>query len=273
MIVVVLLLLQASAWTARPESITVGDTVMLEHRFAVQPGAHASLVPLDGTDAVEPLRPPALVTGDGVLAVRYTVAVFRPGRIPILMPPVELQYADGRAITIRGDTAWVRVRSVLPRQDTLPDPQPSLAPFARRRRRVWPVVLCTTIAVVAIAGWGVRHRWVGPRPAWAVPTRDGVSVPAARWAAAGEPRAVAAVAADGLRDRIAAVLPSASRHLGVRQCLEIVARERPHWPVRELDDVLRALERARFAPAVSDDVLALGARAEAVGGALHGDET
>lgn len=273
MIGIALALLQTSAWTARPESITVGDTVLLEHRFAVQPGAHARLLPLEPTDAVEPLRPAALVTGDGVLAVRYTVAVFRPGRIPIVMPQLEIQYADGRAVMLRGDTAWVQVGSVLPAQDTLFDPRPSLAPVARRQRRVWPLLLFTTLAVVLITAWGVRRRWARPRPAWAPVAQDAaVSVPAARWAAAGEPRAVAATAADGLRDRIAEALPSAGRHLSVQQCIEVAARERPEWPVRELGDVLHALERARFAPAVSDDVLALGERADALAGALDGGD-
>lgn len=258
------LVLQGVAWTVSPESVTVGDTIWLDRRVPAEPGAHARLDPLEATDRFEPLLDPRAMTEDGTLAVRYAVAAFRSGRLSVVLPAIEVQYPDGRAVVFPSDTVPVTVRSVLPQDDPRPDPKLSLAPLARERTRWWPLVALVALTLVGIAVWVIRRMRPKPRPRWVVPGSEPVPIADERWAHAGEGRAVAAAVADALRVRIAAALPAAARHLDPEACLEIVRRERPDWPVQVLGDVLRSLERARFAPAVPNDIWELGRRADAV---------
>jgi len=51
-----------------------------------------------------------------------------------------------------------------------------------------------------------------------------------------------------------------------------VAAAQPDWPVTELADVMRALERARFAPLVGEDLVELVERADVVLGRLRPPE-
>ena len=67
-------------------------------------------------------------------------------------------------------------------------------------------------------------------------------------------RRPAAVAAERLRARIARLVPRADRALSAEECISVLEEERPDLPLRDLADTLRALERARFAPAVPSDV-------------------
>ena len=83
-----------------------------------------------------------------------------------------------------------------------------------------------------------------------------------RWLSAGEGRAVASLAAERLRARIETAVPAAAGALGDGARAELVAAERPEWPIQELEDVLLALERARFAPLVPDDAIVLADRVE-----------
>jgi hypothetical protein len=255
-------LLQAVPWTANSDSSTVGDTLWLYRQIPVEVGAHARLEPLERTDVIEPLRDPLATVRDGLLSVRYALAVFRPGRVGVSMPSIEVQYADGRTVTVPGDTVWLVVTSVLPQLDPPPDPQPSLAPVPRRATRLLPLVLLVGLTLLSVSAWGIRRRWPTTRPVWAVPSGEPGAVPDERWAELGEPRAAAANVADRLRRRIADGLPAAGRHLNIQQCLEVIGQERPDWPRRDLEGVLRALERARFAPAVANDLQELRQRAE-----------
>jgi hypothetical protein len=47
--------------------------------------------------------------------------------------------------------------------------------------------------------------------------------------------------------------------------MTVLRLRRPSWPLGELEELLHALERARFAPAVPDDVLILEEHATALG--------
>lgn len=269
-IVIALVVLQGAAWTFSPESVTVGDTIWLDRRVSVEPGAHARLEPLEATNAIEPLLDPRATTGEGTLTVRYAVAAFQSGRLSVVMPAIEVQYPDGRAVVFPSETVSVTVRSVLPPVDSLPDPKSSLGPLAREQTRWWPLVVLVALSLVGIAVLVVRRARPKPRPSWAVPTGEPVPIADKRWADAGEGRAVAAAVADALRVRIAAALPAAARHLDAEECLAVVRRERPDWPLHDLGDVLRTLQRARFAPAVPDDIWELGRRADALARQLRG---
>ena len=86
--------------------------------------------------------------------------------------------------------------------------------------------------------------------------------PVMRWIAAGEHRAVATVTMYRVRDRVAQLVPQAGQSLHIEEWLNVLRTHRPHWPLRELGDVMRTLERASFAPAIPSDVIALADEAE-----------
>ncbi|MDH5550181.1 MAG: hypothetical protein OEZ42_09775, partial [Gemmatimonadota bacterium] len=89
------------------------------------------------------------------------------------------------------------------------------------------------------------------------------------WVAAGESRAVAAVVANRLRDALARLIPEAARHLHAGECIRVVEERSLGEVGRELADVIRALERARFSPAAPADVLEVVDDAERVLRALQ----
>jgi hypothetical protein len=86
-------------------------------------------------------------------------------------------------------------------------------------------------------------------------------VPDDRWLAAGEPKAVAVRATRRLRVAVAAAIPKAHHALATAECLAAVEREAPKAPLRELRDVLGAMEQVAFATAHGVDVAALAQRA------------
>ncbi|UCF40318.1 MAG: hypothetical protein JSW43_11365 [Gemmatimonadota bacterium] len=254
--------LQLPTWAVSPGAVTVGDTVRLVRRVSAAPDVQARLRPLTATPALEPLSPPRAAYAEGELTMLYTVALFEPGRHAIAMPPAELLYPDGRVETIPGDTARIEVTSVIPADDTLPTPRGAADPLVRHPSS--PVALLALFALVlaAAAAWGLARRRTRPRPGPGEAAAGSAEPPVERWVAAGESRAVAAVTADRLRRHIAEQIPRAGRHLDTEECVRVLHDEVPEWPLRETADVLRALERARFAPAVPSDVVELVERAE-----------
>jgi hypothetical protein len=247
--------LQLSTWVVSPAYVTVGDTVRLVRRISAAPDVQARLRPLSATPALEPLTQPRAAYAEGDLTMLYSVALFEPGRHVIAMPPAELLYPDGRVETIPGDTAWIEVASVIPAEDTLPTPWAAADPLVRNPSRVIPLLVLFGLVLGAAAAWGVARRRTRPRPGPGGVDVELAEPPLERWVTAGESRAVAAVTADRLREHIAQLIPQAGRHLDTEECLRVLNDEVPEWPLRETGEVLRALERARFAPAVPSDVV------------------
>ncbi len=110
--------------------------------------------------------------------------------------------------------------------------------------------------------WGVFRRRRRRRPAWKAAVAKRAELPLAAWLKAGELKAVVTVITDSVRNRIEHLVPEASRQLSTDECLAVVVAAEPDWPHRELGEVLRALDRARFAPAVPADLMVLAERAE-----------
>jgi hypothetical protein len=262
MVLLLLVALQLSTWAVSPGHVTVGDTVRLVRRVSAAPDVQARLRPLAATLALEPLSPPRAAYAEGELTMLYTVALFEPGIHAIAMPSAELLYPDGRVETIPGDTARIEVGSVIPAEDTLPAPQAAAQPLTRYPSRWIPLLVLFAVVLAAAAAWGVVRRRTRPRPGPGDADVTPAEPPVERWVAAGESRAVAAVTADRLRQYIAQMIPRAGRYLDTEECLRVLHDEVPEWPLRETGDLLRALERARFAPAVPTDVVELVEQAD-----------
>ena len=93
----------------------------------------------------------------------------------------------------------------------------------------------------------------------------------ARWLAAGEPKAVAARAAQRLRRAVAHAVPDAHEALSTEECLAALERARPDAPLRDLRELLVALDQVAFATAHGVEVAPLAARARALARELHGN--
>jgi len=251
-----------ATWAAAPASVTVGDTVYLTRTLPASPQVRVRPQPLASTAVVEPLADPVVELLGDVLVLRYAVAVFEPGVQRIAMPQVELFYPDGNTETVLGDTALVRVRSVLPPGDSVPPPRTSLAPLPRPRRSGTAAVMLVSLVVAGTGAWVIVRKRVGPRLRPLEAIASAVTAPLRAWVEAGELRAAAAALADQLRRTIAGLEPGAEAGLPTEALLAVLRRRCPGWPLAEIEDVLHALERARFAPAVPHDVLSL---AEQVG--------
>ena len=247
-----------ATWAAAPASVTVGDTVYLTRTLPASPQVRVRPQPLASTAVVEPLADPVVELLGDVLVLRYAVAVFEPGVQRIAMPQVELFYPDGNTETVLGDTALVRVRSVLPPGDSVPPPRTSLAPLPRPRRSGTAAVMLVSLVVAGTGAWVIVRKRVGPRPRPLEAIAPAVTAPLRAWVEAGELRAAAAALADQLRRTIAGLEPGAEAGLPTEALLAVLRRRCPGWPLAEIEDVLHALERARFAPAVPHDVLSLG---------------
>ncbi len=253
--------LLAQVWSVFPEQPTIGDTVVFEREVVVaDPTARLRLGPLPASPSVEPLVRPEVISGAGGFVARYVVAFFETGEHTVVMPELELVYPNGRVETRGGGSALVTVSSVLPEGDSLPPPRTSREPIPRDVFRASPAVLLLTGVLVLSVGWGVLRRKPRRRPAFAgVDTEVGVGVgdiPIPRWIAAGEPRAVATVSMHRMREHIQTYVPQAEPSLDLRAWLRTV-EGRSEWPLRELAEVMRALERASYAPAIPSDVIAL----------------
>jgi hypothetical protein len=256
------LLLQGGGWTVRPAAPTVGDTVWLERVVPALPGAVGRARALTADELVEPLRPPEIVTTTRGLVVRYTVAFFAPGRHELPMPALEVVHPDGGVELVLGDTALAVVRAVVPDTAEAPEVRDARSPLGRVAAEPLPVVLLGGGTAAALALWAFLRRRRGPAPGPAEPQAPAPEAPLLRWLAAGERRAVATLAMQRLRLRLEAAVPQATRGLALAECLAVIGAARRDWPLRELSDVVTALERARFAPLAGDDLTELVDRAD-----------
>jgi len=266
MIALLVLLIQADGWTAAPGQPTVGDTIRIERRITAPAGWRIRAGRLASSTVAEPLGDPAVLASSppGQWVVRYAVVAWTPGDITLAMPPLWRLGPDGTADSLSGGTATFHVASVIPDSVKAPAPQPSLGPLRLDRSSPLPV-----IAAVFLAGGAllllILWRRRGPR---SVAAGQGLpvaaAVPDSRWLAAGEPKAVAARAAQGLRRALALAVPDAHEALSTAECLAAVERARPDAPLRDLRELLLALDQVAFATAHGVEVAPLAARARAL---------
>jgi hypothetical protein len=260
-----LLVLQANGWVATPSQPTVGDTIQLERTIAAPAGWRVRAGKLASGTVAEPLGDAALLAARGAWVVRYTVVAWTPGEITLDMPPLWRLGPDGSADSLSGGIATFHVASVIPDSVKAPAPQPSLGPLRLDRSSPFPV-----IAAVLLAGGALLllFLWRRRGPRNVVAGQGGLAVdgevPDARWLAAGEPKAVAARAAQGLRRALAHAIPDAHEALSTEECLAAVERARPDAPLRDLRELLRGLDHVAFATAHGVEVAPLVSRARAL---------
>jgi hypothetical protein len=272
MITTVLLLavVQAGDWTAVPRQPTVGDTIRLERTITTAPGWRVRAGRLASAPVAEPLNDAVVLAasgegpGQGNWIVRYDVVAWAPGDITLDMPPLWRLGPDGTADSLAGGTAAFHVASVIPDSVRNPAPQPALGPLRLDRSSPVPIIAAVLLAsgvLLFLILWRRRApRVVAAGAAVAVdpPIAD------ARWLAAGEPKAVAARAAQGLRRAVAYAMPEAHEALSTAEFLAVVERTRPNAPLRELRELLGALYQVAFAAAHGAEVGRLAARARAL---------
>jgi len=259
-----LLVVQANGWVAAPGQPTVGDTIRLERTVATSPGWRVRAGRLASATVAEPLGDPVVLAAPGGWVVRYAVVAWTPGEISLDMPPLWRLGPDGTADSLPGGTAAFHVASVIPDSVRSPAPQPSLGPLRLDRSSPFPV-----IAGVLLAGGTLLllMLWRRRAPRRVLAGQDlavDAEVPDARWLAAGEPKAVAARAAQRLRRALSHAIPDAHEALSTEECLAAVARARPNAPLRDLRELLLGLDQVAFATAHGVEVAPLAARARAL---------
>ncbi len=240
---------------------SVGDTVWLSRTVRVPPGYAVRATDWEPGDPIELLgRGQVVMTGDSA-RITYPVVLWRPGQHTIDLPGPLLLGPGGTVDSLAATRVNVEIRSVLPRvsQDSSLTPQPPAALVTRRVVSLAPVLglwLAAAILLLPLHLWWRRRG--KPARTQPPPQRpDALQAPLARWADAGEYRAVANVAAARLRAAMEQRVASAHPGLDTERVLAQIAAARPEWPLEELGDLLRALDDVRFGLVPSSEVLRL----------------
>ena len=251
------LLLAALVQAASP---TVGDSLWLRYEVSVPGGSTVRAADWAPEDPVELLGPPRVVIRGGSAEIAYPIVVWRAGTLTVSAPGPLLLGSDGRVDSLPPRAFNLTIASVLPavRPDTGLRPQPRAEFVARGARSPWPVVGGLLLAALLLAPlhWWWRRRG-SPRPIKRADAGGSGVPPFERWADAGESRAVAAAAAGRLRLALARKVDGAHPALDTEALLLHVAEARPLWPHRELGDLLRSLDEARFGERGFPDAIGL----------------
>jgi len=244
---------------------TVGDTIWVTRTIDLPPGRSLRASEWEVADPVELLGPPRIALRGGSADVSYPLAVWRAGSHTVRVPGPLLLSADGGVDSLGAETVTLRVASVLPRPATDPSlrPQPRADFVARPATTAVPLLLLLVLAIALLAPihWWWRRRGRPVRKTAAADIAGSAKPPLEQWADAGESRAVAAAAMSSLRAALAARLPGAPPSLDTEAVLAHVAEQKPDWPLAELGEVLRALDRVRFGDDALPDALGLARRA------------
>ena len=264
MIALLVALLQTGAWSVTPARATVGDTIRVARTIDAPAGWRVRAGTLEQLGDVEQLGDPRIVARPDGWTVSYLLVGWKAGSGTVAMPALWRLGPDGSTDSLPGGTVTLSIASVIPDSVTAPQPQPALGPLRLGRARAIPVIGATVLAIGLLLGlltWRRRRpRLVGEGPVLAADAE----VPDQRWLAAGEPKAVAARASQRLRSALAQAIPDAHEALSTTECLAALERARPDAPLRDLRDVLHALDQVAFASAHGVDVAPLAARARAL---------
>jgi len=240
---------------------SVGDTVWLSRTVRVPTGYAVRATEWEPSDPVELLgRARVLLAGDSA-EISYPVVLWRPGQHTIEIPGPLLLGPGGTVDSVAGGRVSVEVRSVLPPvpPDSELAPQPRAGLVSQRVVSLAPmaVLWLASVALLLPVHLWWRRRGKPARTASPAGRPDALDLPLARWADAGEYRAVANVAAARLRAAVEQRVASAHSGLDTERVLAEIAAARPEWPLQELSDLLRGLDDVRFGLVPSSEALRL----------------
>jgi hypothetical protein len=212
-------------------------------------------------DPIELLGRGRVVMAGDSAAISYPVVLWRPGQHAIELPGPLLLGPGGTVDSLAPMRLSVDVRSVLPpvAPDSTLAPQPRAGLVARRVVSLGPVAVLWLAAVAILLPLHLWWRRRG-KPARVGPPAlrpDALDPPLARWADAGEYRAVANAAAARLRAAVEQRVASAHPGLDTERVLAVIAAARPEWPLPELSELLRGLDNVRFGLVPSSEALKL----------------
>lgn len=244
---------------------TVGDTLWATRSVRLAAGDNVRPSAWDPEGPVQLLgRPIVTVQGDRA-EIRYPLVAWEAGNHQLDVPGPIVTHSSGTEDTLQTESQTFTVRSVLPAG--VPDSELAVQPPAtlvfRGFASLLPAMALGCLGVLLLLPlywwWGRRGKPVPLAPAVGEPgpSEDLIR----RWLDAGERRVVAAVAATRLRSAMAERLPLAHTGLDTAAVLEVVERERPEWPQKELRTALASLDGLRFAPSRADNTLELYQRA------------
>jgi len=256
-----LLMLQTDGWSVSPARPTVGDTIRVERTIETPAGWRVRAGKLDQYGDVEQLGEPSIVARPGGWTVRYLIVGWKAGSATVAMPALWRLGPDGSTDSLPGGTVTLRLASVIPDTLAAPQPQPSLGILRLGRGSAIPVIAAVVVSIGLLFGLIAWRRRASRRVADDLALARDAEVPDQRWLAAGEPKAVAARAAQRLRHALARAIPAAHVALSTTEVLAAVERARPDAPLRDLRDLLHALDQVAFATAHGVDVAPLAARA------------
>jgi hypothetical protein len=240
---------------------SVGDTVWLSRTVRVPTGDAVRAAEWEPSDPVELLGRGRVVLAGDSAEISYPVVLWRAGQHTIEVPGPLLLGPGGTVDSLAGERVSVQVRSVLPPvpPDSTLAPQPRASFVSRRVVSLVPIVvlwLASLVLLLPVHLWW-RRRGKPPRAAPPALRSDALELPLARWADAGEYRAVANVAAARLRTAVEQRVASAHSGLDTERVLAEIAASRPEWPLQELGELLRALDDVRFGVVPSSEALRL----------------
>ena len=240
---------------------TVGDTIWLTRTVRVASGYTVRAADWEPSEPVQLLaRARVLVTGDSA-EIAYPVVLWQPGRHLVELPGPLLLGPGGTVDSLGPETVRLEIESVLPRvpADSALPPQPRAALVQRRSVSIAPLALlwvASLLVLLPVHLWW-RRRGKPTRGAPMLIPSEALQPPVARWADAGEHRAVAHLVTAQLRADLANQVPAAHSGLDTERVLAELAAARPGWPLEELGTLLRSLDDARFGTVTSADALRL----------------
>ena len=240
---------------------SVGDTIWVRRTVSVPAGHTVRAGDWEPADPVQLLgRARVVVTGD-TAQIAYPVVVWRPGQYTVDLPAPLLLGPDGTVDSLRGERVRLDVTSVLPpvRGDSALRPQPRASLVGHWVVSPAPLALLWLAALLLLLPLHLWWRRRGkPTPAATAPLPTGaLEPPLARWADAGEHRAVANVATAQLRATVAERVPAAHAGLDTDRVIAELAAARPEWPLDDMGNLLRALDGVRFGSTPSSAALGL----------------
>jgi len=245
---------------------TVGDTIWLERSVETPAGAEVRAAQWTPAEPMGLLGHPVIRRIGTRTVVSYPAVAWAAGTLQVEVPGPIVIRSDGTTDSLPAEARTLIIASVLP--DSIPPErvpvQPEAGIVVERITSPYPVLVALLAAILVfapLAAWWLRRG--PPMPSFKTPT-DRLVPPLAEWGEAGEPRAVAAVAARSLRAVILGQLPGIPQGLVASRLIRVVEEQRPQWPSDELGTVLRALEAAQYSAATPSEVLALAERAGAL---------